>query len=56
MKFVSTIFTTLLLTSAALAAPVAEPVAEAAPAPGYGTYSGYGTYAPPKGGYGKYGS
>lgn len=47
-----TILPFLALTAVVAAAPV--PVAEPEAAPGYGEYSGYGTYAPPKGGYGKY--
>ena len=41
-----------LVTSAAIAAPV--PIANAEASPGYGKYSGYGSYPPPPGGYGKY--
>jgi hypothetical protein len=52
MKF--TILSLLALTTAVLAAPV--PVAEAEASPGYGTYSGYGSYPRPKGGYSNYGS
>jgi hypothetical protein len=45
MKFLSTLFTTLVLATAALAAPVEVEAREAEAAPGYTGYKGYGSCA-----------
>lgn len=52
MKFLSTLFTTLILATAALAAPLPVEAREPEAVPGFASY---GSYPPPAGGYGNYG-